>query len=227
MRRVMLKAGGNLEFIRCTGDRASVSSDAVGYLFEMLEMEEGIRLGDVFQVLRNNPGLLNIYKNVSGRELLEDAFSGEAMPHSSEYDPDGVEYLELRRNCRFDRDARTFQPMHLLDLTAVGFSLKEPLIRDPYAFATGHRQRWSMANAAPSEWMNCPLRFECGTKVWEDYSQRARDKLDFGLPVLGQVIYSILHEFSFFGVGQRRIDLMTEIAMQSHWQEHSDGPRLQ
>lgn len=218
----MLKAGGHLQFIHSTGSRSIISGHAVEYLFELVEMEEGVTLQDVFQVLLNNPRLLDIYRKVSARELLEEAFAGVAVLYSGEYDPDGVEYLELSGDCRFDPETRTFEPMHVLSLVGVGFSLRESLIRDPFDLAAGQRQRWILAGTSPGQWINCPLRFESSTEVWERYSQRERDKLDFGLPVLGQMIYSILHEFSFFGVGQRRMDVLNEIAAQSSGEEGFD-----
>lgn len=222
---MILLPGGILElaWLEDAGARAGqllhadVTVDAAAYLFTPVRLAAGLRLGDVFQLLAANPGLVDIFRRDGAAFLLEEVLGGEAPPYTGEYDPLGIEYLELSLGWQIEIRKRT-QKGHTdmvrheicgylprLDFNGVGYSLREADAAR-HGRIPGERIRWGIDLTPPRMLVNTPLRLSRTVTVHEhiQHSLKRHENLTrrYDYPadyMLGQVIHSILWELSVFG----------------------------
>jgi hypothetical protein len=124
MNHVAICPGGIL-LARIDNEEVDVSDRAIEYLFDIGLLEQGVLLRDIFLVLQANPGLSSVFRRLRCKELVESAFKGEAPP-KAEYDPTGVDYLEVQRLCFYDEHIKKYSSLSLFNMRGVGFMLKEP-----------------------------------------------------------------------------------------------------
>lgn len=210
MTYVALRPNGQVTLLRLDGSEHDVSNSAGEYLFHQVLLEEGVLLRDVFQMLQRNPLLLQVFRPFYAEELVKEALS-EGAPPVPAYGPENIEYLELARFCMTDHETHTYESQFLM-LSGIGFALREPLETELQVFPVGSRQDWSISLTPIFELANYPLRFNDEVE-FRDPPLVARDagrqpglsgKFKFGPPTLGQVVHGVLHELTFFGVGDAR-----------------------
>lgn len=205
MRELMLKAGGKLmHYSAATNDiREQVCSDvtqqAVSYLSEAVRFDGEIHVRDVFSLLETNPLLLDVFARLHAAEFLAEARKGISTPYSGEYDPDGIEYLELFYHEETDTEAGGAVATRHLWLRAIGYELREDCLKNGIIeYKKGSRIHWSIMFLPVTDILNLPLRFNPNaapdvTGHDSHYGTRSN------LPSLEQVISSLLQELSFHG----------------------------
>ncbi|MBP8275874.1 MAG: hypothetical protein KAX55_03155 [Propionivibrio sp.] len=192
---LVLKPGGTLVLHYCD-EQYDVSESAVEYLFDLTILDEELLVRDIYLLLRRNPVLFPVLRRFHAQELVADAFSAAADPYLATYDPDGIEYFELSRNCWFNADTNTFASMNYLEFDAVGWELRSPFVTDHEYRAVGERRTWEPDEVSPRTMLNYPLRF---TETSEVMAEGASYDLAppfksvcFGPAMLGQIIESVI-----------------------------------
>jgi hypothetical protein len=222
---MILLPGGILELVWLEDEgtragqmlHADITADAAAYLFTPVRLDAGLRLGDVFQLLVANRGLVDIFRRDSAASLLTEVFGGEAPPYSGAYDPLGIEYLELSLDWRIEIRKRTQKGrtdvvrheicgyLPRLDFNGVGYPLRD---KDAarHGRTAGERIRWGIDLVPPRMLMHTPLRLNRTVTVYEhiQHSLKRHENLTHAFEYradypLGQVIHSILWELSVFG----------------------------
>lgn len=222
---MILLPGGILELVWLEDEgaragqmlHADITKDAAAYLFTPVRLDAGLRLGDVFRLLAAHPGLVDIFRRDSAAALLEEVFGGEAPPYTDEYDPLGIEYLELSLDWRIEIRKRTQKGrtdairheicgyLPRLQFNGIGYPLRveDALCQGRVA---GERIRWGIDLMPPRMLMNTPLRLNRTVTVYEhiQHSLKKHENLqhiyDYRADyLLGQIIHSVLWELSVFG----------------------------
>lgn len=177
-----------------------VTARAVAFLFDTVEVDPAVTLGDVLRLLELSPELQQVYQRDYATEMLAEAVKGPLVDQGPYQDQ--IEYLELYQLWSFNTATRTYQPQHRLDLTGVGVELKEPL--PDHGLEAGGRIRWGVSTAGLRKLLNTPIRLNQEVIVCED----DLDAKDYGRELsrvnvegvsLGQVIHGLLWELSFYG----------------------------
>lgn len=195
MAYLVLRPGGTLVLHYCD-EQYDVSESAVEYLFDLTNLDEEIRVRDIYLLLRRNPGLFPVLRRFHAQELVADAFSGTADPYLATYDPEGIEYFELSRSCWFDIDTNTYAPMNVLEFSGIGWKLRAPFVTDQENWAVGERRAWELHDVSPRKMLNYPLRYTETCEVWVSGASRDRapqfKSVSFGPAMLGQIIEAVI-----------------------------------
>ena len=216
---IVLKPGGVLERTRwvCSDDEddeghyeaEDISGVASMYLFEVVRLDHDIRLRDIFLVLERDPVLQHIFYRLRAKEKLEEAFAGEAPPYTGEYDPEGIEYLELCNLWSFNSGASQYdEPMDRLHFRGAGFVQKEDTtLNGCMSYSAETRILWGISMRSPRSLLDCPLKISDAVEVWENDPDKPTQKIDdvsYVCHTFGQIINGILWELSFFGKSEMR-----------------------
>lgn len=214
---VQLRPGGVLFYSDPYCVETDVSELAVEYLCELAILDEGVTLRDILLLLKNNPPLFQILRRFWGVELVEEALAGESGSDSSSADdPDEVEYLLLARPCGVDLRTRAYDVMTRLLLLGIGFPQRDPGSKGGRG---GDRQEWSMCGVDVRTCLHYPLRLERTSKVFFHSREKnakvgraiAMEEINFGPPTLLQILHSICYELSFFGLGDRKSEVVDSL----------------
>ncbi|CAN0626043.1 conserved protein of unknown function [Burkholderia multivorans] len=210
MNELTLKAGGTLEYVRWvqdeeTGDGAylpfDVSGSAAAYAMEPVRFAGEIYVRDIFSLLERNPLLVEMFGRVYAAEYLREAQKGHAVVYTGEYDPQGIEYLELFYDWAQDEATRELGGVHRLWVAGVGYELRDDVIEDGLLhYAKGARIRWGIQFSRLAHVLDLPLRFNPEVGV-ADSRNLARTLHVFRVPspTLMQVIHALLWELSWAG----------------------------
>ncbi len=186
--------GGKITYQTASGDSFDVSSQAIEYLFEGVELDRDVLLRDLLLILKKNPILIDVFARLRAEEILEDALEVQTN-ESHEYGIENIEYLELDWgfSLRGD-DLLSIWPK--MSFSGIGHELQEPLQTDYAVFPAGARQDWSLEFCAPRELAGYPVRINSGIKMKPDCQPKL---IDLGRPDLGKVIEGVLYCLSWFG----------------------------
>ncbi len=183
-----------------------VTEDASRYLFDTIALDPGITLRDIFLLLDINPLLQEVYARDWAKEFLAEMMSGNATAAPSiEYDPKGIEYLELYQIWNQDSFIGELQPIHRLDFHGVGFVLREDVVREGRVdYRAGERIKWGVSFSSPLEMLHLPVRLNPEVILCEDNADSVNHGKEIGRMLnpgvtLGQVIQGVLWELSFHG----------------------------
>ncbi|MEF8714900.1 MAG: hypothetical protein V5B39_15360 [Accumulibacter sp.] len=213
---VQLQPGGLLFYSDPHLVETDVSELAVEYLCELAVLDEGVTLRDVLLLLKNNPPLLQVLRRFWAVELVEEAFAGESSSDTGADEPDEVEYLLLTRPCAVDLRTKAYEVMTRLGLVGIGFPQRDP---GSNGNNVGDRQEWSMCGASVRTCLHYPLRLERTSKVFVHGRDRkakagraiAMEEINFGPPTLLQILHSICYDLSFFGLGDRKSEVVDSL----------------
>lgn len=220
--RLTLLPGGRLEFVwldtECDAVQiADVTEDAVAFLFTPLRLAADLRLGDIFLLLRQSAELVHIFSRDGAADLLDEVFGGEAPPYTDEYDPLGIEYLELSQGWQIETRKKT-EAGHTkvvrneiqgnlpqLNLHGIGFPLRAEDAPE-HGRSVDERIAWALELAPPRSLFHTPLRLKRALTVHEhiQHSLKRHENLVHvysyrnGWP-LGVILHLILGTFSVFG----------------------------
>lgn len=227
---VTLRKNGIL--VRHTGKGkkpVSVSKRAIEFLFEPCKLGRGVVLKDVFLLIQSNPGLVQVFNRFSAQELVKEALDQYAEPQESNHSPENVEYLELFKIVD-DLSDGSYEVWPRIFVHGVGYPFKEDTLIDGCHHLKGSRINYGMIGSSPAESINLPLRLASNKFRWhgtDKFGKRsvADDNfkfLDLGPPSLGELILGVLHDFSFFGVGNERSEFANVLASQTEWSTMED-----
>jgi hypothetical protein len=218
-----LKAGGRLVAARWNYDEATetgttelfdVSDNAASYLFDQVDVEDGVTLGDVFRVLAADPALQSIYKRSFAESLCAEAAKG-AEPWPDENPAHELEYLELYHVLEFNSAEASYGPLDRWSMHGIGVELSEdyPLMGK----GAGERIEWSIHMTPVRQLLALPLRLKNLTMVIEtdrNTTRRRRAIKEVLAPhiTLGQLLHQVLHELSWYGTPEEQAQLGQELA---------------
>lgn len=183
-----------------------VTEDASRYLFDTVALDPGITLRDIFLLLDIDPLLQEVFAHDWAKELLAEMMGENAgdVP-SIEYDPNGIEYLELYQIWSQDSFSGELQPIHRIDFHGVGFVLREDVVRDGRVdYRAGDRIKWGVSFTSPLEMLHLPVRLNPEVILCEDNADSVNHGKEIGRMLnpgvtLGQVIHGVMWELSFLG----------------------------
>lgn len=179
-----------------------VVATAHRFLFDIVDIDAQVTLGDVFGVFAACPTLVDVFTRDWAQDLLEEALKGP-LP-----DPDGddqeqrIEYLELYGRWSFDTSTQTFDPMQRLSCHGVG-----PVLgRDApeHHKTAGSRIEWGISCANLRQLLPLPIRVRTLVNVCESdfdavgYGEVLKTVTLDGV-TFGQVIQGLLWELAFHG----------------------------
>lgn len=239
MEGLYLKAGGALEQVRWIYDQTAaqgeyvpfdVGNRAIEFLFQPVKLADDLRLRDVFLLVQRNPELLRVLRRDWAEELLAEALQGEAKPYTGEYDPEGIEFLELYAQWNYNSQTTEYTGISRLDFHGVGYELREDVKQgDWVVHVAGSRVQWGISFSPLGELLDIPLRLSPEVLICEDdtasgqWGCKVAEAVCFEV-TLGQVLHGVFWELSFNGGPadrqQRRDELMTACEAA---EEHSQG----
>lgn len=210
MGELTLTTGGKLEYFHwvsdeVTGDDAYVPSDvtdsAAAYMMEPVRFGSEIYVRDIFSLLDRNPVLVEMFRRAYAAEYLQEFKKRKAIPYTGEYDPLGIEYLELFYDWKEERDTGALTGTHRLWLHGVGYELRDDVMQEGWGpHKKGTRIQWAVKFSPLGHLLNFPLRVNAEVSV-ED-SQNVNHTLHhfrIPTPMLGQIIHAVLWELSWAG----------------------------
>lgn len=188
-----------------------VTEHASRHLFSIVALTPEITLRDILLLLDIDPLLQEVFAPDWAKELLAEMMDGNVpLTPSIEYDPEGIEYLELYQAWNQDSYSGELQPIHRLDFHGVGFELQEDVVRGGrIVYRAGGRITWSVSFTSPLEMLHLPVRLNPEVVLYEDNVDSVNYSKEIGRmrnpgATLGQVIYSVLWELSFHGSPESR-----------------------
>lgn len=174
------------------------------YLFEECTIASDATLKDIFLILNKN---LDIFDTIIGnwtKELVTEGLNNTATPYTGKYNPDGIEYLELYKASEYNKSCKEFYSH--TDLHGIGFKLKADKLFSwgEVEWKKGTRINWSLSFLKPNEIINIPIKLNTTLTVINGDINHGKyhDKLAEYQGVtytLGEILYSIMWELSFFG----------------------------
>ena len=206
-------------------ERVDVSDRAHEYLFETIELDSQMTLGDVFALLTKAPLLQQIFRRYWSEELCAEAQKGPLPPVS----PDSalnerIEYLELYQQWAFDSGRKTYLPTQRLQLHGLGAELEDD--SPAYGRKKGERIAWSVSLTPVRELLTLPVRVNPEVVITEDDV----DSRAYGLEIsrvlhpdvtLGQIIDGVLYELGFHGGPTEQAAFAAELRTRA--KEATDG----
>ncbi|MFM0140403.1 hypothetical protein [Caballeronia grimmiae] len=210
MGELTLTTGGKLEYFRRASDEVAhhsanvateVTDSAAAYMMESVRFCGEIYVRDIFSLLDRNPLLIEIFKRAYAAEYLQETKKGNAEAYTGEYDPTGIEYLELFYDWEKDRETDELRGVNRLWVGGVGYLLRDDVMEDgSVLYEKGTRIRWAIKFAPVGHIFNLPLRLNPEVTV-ADSRDITHTLHIFQLPnpTLAQVIHAVLWELSWAG----------------------------
>lgn len=176
-----------------------ISNQLISWLLEPVELDPDLRLRDLFALLARNDAALVVFRRDWANEYVAEYVRvlDQAAPYTGEYDPEGIEYLELYRTWEIE-DGNLIGP-NRLDFHGVGYELQEDVKDGDYVtFQKGRRINWAIDFSPLADLLNLPLRLNPEIKVFENYKATGAE---YKMPdaLLADVIRGVLWELSFHG----------------------------
>ena len=200
------KQGSYVEFDRT--DRA------FRYLFEQCQLAPDVTLKDIFELLNSD---IDVFDAVIGNwceEIVTEGLTQPAKPYDlSKYDPEQIEYLELRYTPEYDLDGDNkdvFYGFHRPDFGGVGVVLQNDGDQDHYK--KGERIPWGVSFSKANDLINITVKLSDkfvvyeGIMKWDKVSKDNKKLAEFNNPTytLGGILEGIIWELSFHGGPDKR-----------------------
>ncbi len=183
-----------------------VTEHASRHLFDTVELDPGVTLRDIFLLLDIDPLLQEVFARDWAKEFLVEVMGGNSKNVPAiEYDPEGIEYLELYQLWNQNSFTGELQPIHHLNFHGVGFELREDVVREGCVdYRAGERIKWGVSFTSPLEILHLPVRLNPGVIICEGNLDSVNHGKEIGRMLnpgitLGQVIHGLLWELSFHG----------------------------
>ncbi len=183
--------------------RVDVAATAHQFLFETVELKDGVTLADVFALLELDPLLLQVYRRDFSEDLMAHARKGP-LKTAATYGPEELEALELYQVVELDSVAKRLDGGSMLQFHGLGFELREDTDMGGYIQPKGSRVHWGIALTDVRELLHLPLKVNSEVVVTEGcydakgYGQEL-GRLHRESVTLGQVLHGVLWELSFHG----------------------------
>ena len=187
-----------------------VSAQAHQYLFEAVEVADGVTLEDIFGLLEKCPPLISIFQRDYAAEYAAEAAKGVLLRKGPVPEPEQLEFLELYQY--WPLDSRTTQ------LGCVGHwqlhGVSKVLTSDypDYAAVKGSRVELSLMGCPVRSLLRYPVRIRSKVTVYEaghDDAEYAKIRHTFKIDQiqLHQLLHGILWELSFNGTPEESVAL--------------------
>lgn len=214
---LFLKPGGRLERVDWVYDEEArkgeyvptdITDQAVEYLMDTVSLEGELYLRDIFALMERNPAMLPVFRRDWAAEFLEEykKVLPSAPAYKGEYDPDGIEYLELYHYWEKSSTTGEVVGFHRLDFHGIGFELREDILEGDWVMhRKGSRISYAIEFTPLAQLLNLPLRLDSRVRIYEsdteggNYMSKLDDSLTIDKPSLAQVIHGIIWELSFCG----------------------------
>jgi len=160
-----------------------------------------IYVRDIFSLLDRNPLFVEMFRRAYAAEYLQESKKGDALPYTGEYDPMGIEYLELFYDWREEGETGSLTGTHRLWLHGVGYELRDDVMQEGWGLRKkGTRIQWAVKFSPLAHLLNFPLRVNAEVSV-EDSQDVNQGLHNFRIPspTLAQVIHAVLWELSWAG----------------------------
>lgn len=197
-----------------------VTDSAHTFLFDTVELHQDVKLADVFTLLAGNAVLQAMQKRNFVESLLKECKNTTPQPYTGEYDPDGIEYLEIYHVWEKDPKTLTLNMSWRPHFHGIGFPLRADTVEmDSTLGKVGDRISWGIGFSTLAALLNLPLRLNMGVTVCDadagssTYGS-ALEVLQLDSIPLGAVLESILWELSFYGAAEDRDAAKNELAHQ-------------
>ncbi|APA84077.1 hypothetical protein BJG93_00655 [Paraburkholderia sprentiae WSM5005] len=234
MGELTFRAGGQLEYSYWMTDdaegesryvRCDVTDRAAAYLMEPVRFDGEIYMRDLFSLLDRNPMLVEMFSRSYAAEYLDETRKGNAEVYTGEYDPSGIEYLELFYDWEKNRETRVLGGVHRLWVTGVGYKLRDDVFEDGYLLhRKGTRIGWAIKFSPVAHIFNYPLRFNRKVTVVDSRDiTRTAHIFVVPFPTLAQVINAVMWELSWGGNPQQTEEFVEMIHEHSD-EKHMSGP---
>ncbi|CAN0622912.1 conserved protein of unknown function [Burkholderia multivorans] len=222
VRELTLTMGGKLEYVTWVEDEAAekgayvpfdVTDSAAAYVLEPVRFVGEIYVRDVFSLLDRNPVLVEMFRRAYAAEYLQEAKKGNAEVYTGEYDPKGIEYVELYYDWEKDGQTEELRGVHRLWVGGVGYELRDDVFEGGYLrYQKGTRIQWAIKFSPVGHILNYPLRFNSEVTVADSRNiTRTLHTFQVPLPTLAQVIHAVMWELSWGGNPQETEQLVEEI----------------
>lgn len=193
---------------------------AIRFLFETCELSPEITLKDIFLLLNTE---LELFDVVIGNWCKDIVTEGLTKPEKSYVEDDeAIEYIELSYTPEYYKNysnKNNLSGLTRLDLNGVGFARKKVKYFDwnnedgtpAIEYNIGERTPWSLSFTSTNELINIPVKLSNSFVIVEDdYKKTTKitaaeelypkllvaDNPDYSL---GNILYSIIWELSFYG----------------------------
>ena len=214
---LFLKPGGRLERVDWVYDEEArkgeyvptdITDTAAEYLMDTVSLDGGLYLRDIFALMERNPTMLLVFRRDWAAEYLAEyqKVLASAPAYTGEYDPDGIEYLELYHYWEKDSSTGEVLGFHRLDFHGIGYELRDDIKDgDWVTHCKGDRISWAIEFTPIAELLNLPLRLNSTVSIYEsnieggNYLSKLDNSLKIDKPTLAQVIHGIIWELSFCG----------------------------
>ena len=193
-----------------------VTDQAIRCLFETCSLEEGVTLKDVFLLLNTELELFDAILGNWCKDIVTEGLTQPEKLYTGQYDPDGIEYLELYKTVHTQQDGS--YGLTRPDFHGVGFELTEDKLFDwgDVEWPKGERIPWGLSFSKSNELINIPLKLDNKLNVYDDDHDSADwgkklftiEKPDF---TLGDILNGVIWELSFHGGPDKRDELGSEL----------------
>lgn len=205
-----IRKGGILWRARWRDDEfieEDVTESAISYLFDRCELEDGVTLRDIFLLLNTE---LEIFDALLGN-WCEDLVT-EGLTAKADRDKD-IEFLEIY--WRYYKEGTSFFGGNIFpSFHAIGY-LHETDFYDEYGnlmCKAGERVEYGVSMTSPSELIDIPIRFASKVSIHDETQREEKPQFfDQGEFSLGQILYGIIWELSFWGGPSERNKMSQEV----------------
>lgn len=183
----------------------NLTKKSVAYLFEPCTLEDGLLLKDIFLLLNTN---LDIFKVIIGNWCSEFVQEGLKPLKGKEAERE-IEFLELYSSLEKTMDQKTkFQTVDggvFPELHGTGFVQKKDKYMSPenggyLECKAGKRISYSVSFMSASELARLPIKLSDEIKIYDMDNQYCIHEILKGVSYsLGQILYGIIWELSFYG----------------------------
>ncbi len=175
-------------------DAYDVTDRAPSFLFQECTVDDDVTLRDVFLILQRDVDLYDtIFQNWC-KEIVTEAFENPAKPRDND-GPGQIDYVELCWNLDIDREENT--------LTFGGF----PSFHGYGTWDDGTPGPWGVDFSPASTLLDYPLKLNDEIRVIDGAIQTYKGA-QF---TLGQILYGIIWELSFFGGPKEQREAMQSL----------------
>ena len=197
------------------------TANGLRHLFDTCVLAPDVTLKDIFLFLNTE---LDIYDTVIGnwcKEIVTEGLTQPEKPYDlSKYDPEQIEYLELRYTPEYDLDGDdkdVFYGFHRPDFGGVGVELQND--GDQEHYKKGDRIPWGISFSKANDLINIPVKL-CdkfvvyeGILKWDKVSKGTKVLAEFNNPsyTLGGILEAIIWEMSFHGGPEKRDEFGSEL----------------
>lgn len=190
---------------------------------QLVSFADGVTLNDVFLFLARDPEICDIVFCNCFIESFVKSWSKidqASINFTQEYDPDGIEYLELYwvpELFTFEGET-TISGLSRANFHGKGFVLKEDKLENDYVmWKQGDRIQWGLDFSETDKLLGLPIKLNTDFEIQEEWrSGKVIDKL---VPLvkcqreftLHEAIECIMWELSFYGSDETRMEMKEHV----------------